>query len=103
MRFVTGTIAQLTNKLTMNGVPLDQPALSVMTRIFSGSLFKQVGIVKKEGKRGRSAIIWQVDTEAGTFFEVGADTSGLTLSDDGQSEVAATPEPEAATETAQAA
>lgn len=61
-RFITGTIAQLSGKLTLNGVALGQPELSVMTRIFNGSIFKQVGIIKKEGERGRPAIVWQVDT-----------------------------------------
>lgn len=80
-RFITGTIAQLSGKLTLNGVALGQPELSVMTRIFNGSIFKQVGIVKREGERGRPAIIWQVDTESAAWFEC-ADTSGLVVSDD---------------------
>lgn len=80
-RFITGTIAQLSGKLTLNGTTLGQPELSVMTRIFGGSVFKQVGIVKKEGERGRPAIIWQVDTESAAWFEC-ADTSGLAASED---------------------
>ena len=79
-RYVTGTIAQLSNKLTLNGVLLGQPELSVMTRIFGGSTFKQVGIIKKEGERGRPAIVWQVDTESAAWFECG-DTSNVTVSD----------------------
>lgn len=79
-RFITGTIAQLSGKLTLNGVALGQPELSVMTRIFGGSVFKQVGIVKKEGERGRPAIIWQVDTESAAWFECG-DTTDLAVSD----------------------
>ena len=80
-RFITGTIAQLSGKLSLNGVALGQPELSVMTRIFNGSIFKRVGIVKREGERGRPAIIWQVDTESAAWFEC-ADTSGLAVSDD---------------------
>lgn len=80
-RFITGTIAQLSGKLTLNGVALGQPELSTMTRIFNGSLFKQVGIVKREGERGRPAIIWQVDTETAAWFECD-DTTDLTVSDD---------------------
>lgn len=79
-RFLTGTIAQLSGKLTLNGVALGQPELSVMTRIFGGSVFKQVGIVKKEGERGRPAIIWQVDTESAAWFEC-EDTTDLAVSD----------------------
>ncbi len=80
-RFLTGTIAQLSGKLTLNGVALGQPELSTMTRIFNGSLFKQVGIVKREDERGRPAIIWQVDTETAAWFEC-ADTTGLAVSDE---------------------
>lgn len=79
-RYVTGTIAQLSGNLTLNGVTLGQPELSVMTRIFGGSAFKQVGVIKKEGERGRPAIIWQVDTESAAWFECG-DESKLTASD----------------------
>lgn len=80
-RFITGTIAQLSGKLSLNGTTLGQPELSVMTRVFSGTIFKQVGIVKREGERGRPATIWQVDTETAAWFEC-ADTSGLVVSDD---------------------
>ena len=80
-RFITGTIAQLSGKLTLNGVALGQPELSTMTRIFGGSIFKQVGIIKKEGERGRPAIVWQVDTGAAAWFECD-DTTDLTVSDD---------------------
>ena len=79
-RYLTGTIAQLSGKLTLNGKPLDQPALSTLTRFLDGSVFKQVGVIKKEGERGRPAIIWQVDTESAVWVE-GADTANLTVSD----------------------
>lgn len=79
-RYVTGTIAQLANKLTLNGKTLDQPALSTMTRYLEGSQFKQVGVIKKEGERGRPAIIWQVDTELAAWFEI-ADATNLIASD----------------------
>jgi hypothetical protein len=92
-RFITGTIAQLNGKLKLNGVVLGQPELSVMTRIFGGTVFKQVGIVRREGERGRPAIIWNVDTETAAWFEVSdADvTNGLTASDDAPVEFVATP------------
>ena len=86
-RFITGTIAQLSGKLSLNGTTLGQPELSVMTRIFGGTVFKQVGIVKREGERGRPAIIWQVDTESAAWFEC-ADTSGLVASEDDAPEYA---------------
>lgn len=79
-RYVTGTIAQLSGKLTLNGSTLGQPELSVMTRIFNGGAFKQVGVIKKDGERGRPAIVWQVDTESAAWFECG-DTTDLTASD----------------------
>lgn len=83
-RFVTGTIAQLAGTLDINGTKLGQPELSVMTRIFGGTLFKQVGIVKQEGARGRPAIVWQIDTESVAYFGVAdaaATAAGLSLSD----------------------
>ncbi len=80
-RFVTGTIAQLSGKLTLNGKVLDQPALSTMTRFLEGAQFKQVGIIKKEGERGRPAIIWQVDTGSAAWFEASS-TVDLIVSDD---------------------
>lgn len=80
-RYLIGTIAQLSGKVTLNNHALDAPELSVMTRLFDGTLFKRVGVVKKEGSRGRPAFIWQVDTESAAFFEC-SDTTGLTASED---------------------
>lgn len=89
-RFVTGTIAQLSNNLKLNGVTLGQPELSVMTRVFKGSLFKQVGIISKNGERGRPAIVWCVDTESAAWFEVkDATDTGLVESDDAPAEYVA--------------
>lgn len=84
-RYVTGTVAQLVGKLSINGVALGQPELSVMTRIFAGTVFKQVGIVRKEGERGRPAAVWQIDTETAAWFEC-ADATGLATSDDAADE-----------------
>lgn len=86
-RYVTGTIAQLSGKITMNGVALGQPELSVLTRIFNGTAVKRVGVVKKEGERGRPATVWQIDTGSAAFFEC-ADTNGLNVSDDDAPEYA---------------
>lgn len=81
-RFVTGTIAQLVGKLALNNVVLDQPALSVMTRVFEGSIFKQVGTIRKEGERGRPAAIWQVDLETAAFFNAGDNAASLASDED---------------------
>lgn len=94
-RFITGTVAQLAGKLTMNGQVLGQPELSVMTRLCAGKQFKQVGIIKHEGQRGRPSIIWQVDTETAAWFEA-SDTTGLVASDTDAPEYVA-PVPEAKT------
>ena len=82
-RYITGTIAQLAGKMTLNGTPLGQPELSVMTRLFDGTLFQRVGVIKRDGERGRPATVWQVDTESAAWFEC-ADVSGtgLTASDE---------------------
>ncbi len=81
-RFVTGTVAQLADTLTLNGVALSQPEISTLTRLFKDSVFKQVGVIRKEGERGRPAIIWQVDTDTPMFLEVPKLENGLTTSDD---------------------
>ena len=80
-RYLTGTIAQLAGKLTLNGVTLGQPELSVLTRVTGGALFRQVGIIRNEGARGRPSIVWQVDTESALFLECG-NAEGLAESDD---------------------
>ena len=80
-RFVIGTIAQLVGKLALNGTVLDQPALSVMTRVFEGSIFKQVGTIRKEGERGRPAAIWSVDLETAAFFNAGHNSIDLQTDD----------------------
>lgn len=87
-RYVVGTIAQLANNLTLNGVTLGQPELSVMTRVFAGHAFKQIGSIRKEGERGRPAAIWQIDTEVAAFFEI-TDPSTVSVSDDAAESVAA--------------
>lgn len=86
-RYVTGTIAQLQGKLILNGVALGQPELSVMTRVFAGGAFKQVGAIRKDGERGRPAIVWQVDTDSPAFFEVASVDGGLVASDEDSSPV----------------
>ena len=84
-RFVTGTIAQLSGKLSLNGKALDQPALSTLTRYLNEPangndepVFKQVGIIKKEGERGRPAIVWAVDTDQPVWLGFG-DITGTGL------------------------
>jgi hypothetical protein len=80
-RYIIGTVQQLQDKLTLNGVVLGQVELSVMTRVLNGSLFKQIGIIEREGKRGRPSVVWQVDTDKAAFFEC-ADATGLAVNDD---------------------
>lgn len=85
-RFAIGTIAQLSGKLTLNGHTLGQPELSVLTRLLGGdkpdSIFRKVGEIRKEGERGRPAIIWSVDTETAAWVELGNDTAGLSLTEE---------------------
>lgn len=76
-RFVTGTVAQLVGKLSINGNILGQPELSVLTRVLNGTVFKQVGSIKKEGERGRPAAIWTVDLETATFLDAGDNSADL--------------------------
>ncbi len=61
---ITGTIAQLVGKLEINGTVLNQAELSVMTRILSGSAFRKIGEIRKEGARGRPTNVWEIDTDA---------------------------------------
>lgn len=79
-RFITGTVQQLAGKLNVNGKVLDAAEINMMCRLMDGLTFKKVGVVKKEGERGRPATIWQVDTETAAWFEC-ADTNGVEASD----------------------
>lgn len=80
-RFVTGTVAQLVGKLSINGNILGQPELSVLTRVLNGTVFKQVGSIKK-GERGRPAAIWQADLETATFLYADDNAASLASDDD---------------------
>lgn len=58
-----GTIAELTGKLSINGVVLDQPTLSTLTRIGRGLFCRPVGKVPPAGGgRGKPATIWEFNT-----------------------------------------
>lgn len=61
MKKVTGTIAELTNKITVNGKRITQPYLAALMKIGEGTFCRIVG--KKVGK-GRTAAIWEVDCSA---------------------------------------
>lgn len=61
-RYVTGTIAQLSKKLTLNGVVLNPVTLNQLSQALNGHGMRQVGTVRRVGKRGRPAVIWEVDT-----------------------------------------
>lgn len=82
-RYITGTIAQLAGKLTVNENPVTELDLRVLTRLFSGTQFIAVGTVRKAGlATGRPAIIWQVDTETASWFEAVPDAVGVLSTDD---------------------
>lgn len=61
-----GTIAELVARnLTMNGVKLGAPELSVLTRLGRGSFANAVGTVAKPaGTRGKPATIWELNPNA---------------------------------------
>ena len=66
---IRGTIADFAGKLTVNGVTLGQPELSMLTRIGRGSFFKAIGTVPKPaGVRGKPATIWELNLEAALSF-----------------------------------
>ena len=82
-RYITGTVAQLAGKITVNNNPVTELDLRVLTRLFSGSQFIAVGTVRKTGiANGRPSVIWQVDTETATWFESIPDASGVLATDD---------------------
>lgn len=55
---IKGTLKELDGKITFNGKIADQPALSVLSRYFG----KRIEEIKREGG-GRSATVWEFDTE----------------------------------------
>lgn len=61
---ITGTIAELSNPDTgilINGQPVGQPELSVLSRL---GMLKEVGQVERPaGQRGPAAKIWEVRTK----------------------------------------
>lgn len=79
-RYISGTIAQLVGKISFGGTILGQPELSVMTRVFEGTIFKQIGTIRKES-RGRPSAIWLVDSGLAAFVEFGDNATAL-LTDD---------------------
>lgn len=70
MKKYTGTVAQLVAMgLTVNGnIPLDQSALSVLTRL---GIAREIGIAEKAGPstRGKAAKVWEVDSEMVVKFD----------------------------------
>ena len=63
---IRGTIAELAGRVTVNGNVVDQPGLSVLTRLGIG---KQVGVTEKpENQRGRAATIWEFPLESTTVL-----------------------------------
>ena len=74
---IRGTIADFAGKLSLNGVVLGQPELSMLTRIGRGSFFNAVGTVPKPaGQRGKPATIWELTLSANlNFTRVEANTA----------------------------
>jgi hypothetical protein len=81
---IRGTIADFAGKLSLNGVILGQPELSMLTRIGRGSFFNAVGTVPKPaGQRGKPATIWELTLSADlNFKQVEAATVANTAAED---------------------
>lgn len=61
---IQGSVAQLAGRITVNGVALGQPELSMLTRIGRGHFCKPIKVIKHEGKRGKPTTIWEFDADA---------------------------------------
>lgn len=80
MQSYKGTVAELVQQgITVNGVALDQPTLSLLTRIGRGDFIKAVGVAKKaEGTRGKAATIWEVNPTGALSFTLVASNGTAT-------------------------
>lgn len=60
---ITGTIKELAGTLAINGIVLNQPELSIHTRMYNGVSCRKVGTVKPDGGgKGKPATVWEIDT-----------------------------------------
>jgi hypothetical protein len=75
-----GTIAQLAGHITVNGKPLGQAELSVLTRLGAGTFataVERIGCTDENGKptRGRPTNVWQIDKHIRMSFDVAPDAA----------------------------
>ena len=65
---ISGTLAQLSGKVRVNGKVLTAPQLSALTTLGIG---RKVGVVPKSNphQRGREASVWEFDSDAVLAFE----------------------------------
>ena len=61
-RYISGTIAQLAGKVSMGGKVLTMKQLHTLSQLMEGTAFRKVGQIRRSDRKGRPAIIWQVDT-----------------------------------------
>ena len=66
---IRGTIAELAGKLTLNGVTLNQPELSVLTRLGRDTFAKPVAQIRT-GVKGRPTTVWEINTESSLNFAI---------------------------------
>lgn len=95
---IVGTIQQFEAMgLSLNGVVLDQPSLSLLTRIGRGTFAKEVKKIST-GKRGKPSTVWELSLQFDvTLATVNPAVPAIVASD--AAEATAEPETEATTET----
>lgn len=81
---LTGTIAELlTMGITVNGHPVDNAQLSVLTRLFGKPIEK---IAAKGGSRGRKSTIWELDSNMALNLSVATVNVARTTVEDAEIE-----------------
>lgn len=69
---ISGTIKELLARgLTFNGVLLDQPAMSVITRLGNGSFCRPIQKISS-GKQGKPSTVWEFDANGSFAFAAAA-------------------------------
>lgn len=65
MSKIVGSVKELAGRVSVNGVELGQPELSMLTRLGRGSFAKVIRTERgKDQKRGKSTNIWEIDPNA---------------------------------------
>jgi hypothetical protein len=90
-----GTIAQLAGHITVNGKPVGQAELSVLTRLGEGTFataVERIACTDENGKptRGRPTNVWQIDKNIRMSFDMVADSAAPAVDASSQPE----PQPE---------